>query len=283
MRPFERFTFLLWGLVLLVVFAQFGYKFQFWGITSIWEIIHKAGHGAGWCGAALMALSLLIIPRKKKWFTLGSMKLWYRLHVVFGLTGPLLIVLHAYGKYHGFGGLGFLCMWVTLLTGIIGHYLCRRLPEEVEIRAAHRFELLDRSAEIESAVSAFPDRRESLRDELSQTSLLSQLTADSAKIKLPRPELAKNPWRIISLLCEFALARKKAKELGSRVRKFAASERSIVTTRERELLKLLSLERDTGMLLVLNELFSIWRKVHIPLSWLMWWIASLHLFAWVYY
>ena len=40
MRPFERFTFLLWGLVLLVVFAQFGYKFQFWGITSIWEIIH---------------------------------------------------------------------------------------------------------------------------------------------------------------------------------------------------------------------------------------------------
>ena len=211
------------------------------------------------------------------------MKLWYRLHVVFGLTGPLLIVLHAYGKYHGFGGLGFLCMWVTLLTGIIGHYLCRRLPEEVEIRAAHRFELLDRSAEIESAVSAFPDRRESLRDELSQTSLLSQLTADSAKIKLPRPELAKNPWRIISLLCEFASARKKAKELGSRVRKFAASERSIVTTRERELLKLLSLERDTGMLLVLNELFSIWRKVHIPLSWLMWWIASLHLFAWVYY
>ena len=109
------------------------------------------------------------------------------------------------------------------------------------------------------------------------------MTADSAKIKLPRPELAKNPWRIVSLLREFASARKKAGELGSRVHKFAASERSIVTTRERELLKLLNLERDTGMLLVLNELFSIWRKVHIPLSWLMWWIASLHLFAWVYY
>lgn len=272
-----------------MVFAQIGYLFHFWGIKAVWDVIHWAGHGAGWCGAALMALSLLIIPRKKKWFTLGSLRLWYRLHVVFGITGPFLIVLHAYGKYHGFGGLTFLCMWAVLMTGIIGHYLYRRLPEEIEVRSAQRLKLLERLAEVEAALSAFGVDREGLKEELSRAGPLSRLSADSvdstgsAGRMLPRPGLSKNPASIIPLWREFGYSRRKLRDLGSRVRNQAASEHRTATLRERELLGLLDLERDTGMLLVLNEIFSVWRKVHVPLSWLMWWTAGLHLYAWAWY
>jgi hypothetical protein len=285
-RPFERFSLLLWGLVLLVALAQVAYLFHFWGIKPIWDLIHRTGHAAGWCGAALMVLSLLFIPRKKKWFRLGSVRLWYRLHVVFGITGPLLIVLHAYGKYYGFGGLTFLCMWAVLVTGIIGHYLYRRLPEEVEVRSAQRLELLERLAEAERAIAASGMHRENLKDELSRAGPLSQLSADSlgsTKIKLPRSELSKDLGRIISLWRAFGDSRKRLRDLTSRVRSQASSERRAAALRERELLELLNLERDTGMLLALNEIFSLLCKVHVPLSWLMWWTASLHLFAWTYY
>ncbi len=286
MRPFERFSFLLWGLVVLIVLAQIGYSFHFWGIKAVWELIHLAGHTAGWCGGLLMALSLLFIPRKKKWFTFGKIKFWYRLHVVFGLAGPLLIVLHAYGKYHGFGGLGFLSMWVVLITGIIGHYLYRRLPEEVEHKSTQRLALLERTAEFESTASAFRAHWETITNELEQTGGLGHLSSahgDSAKMKLPAPTLSKDPGRIIRLWREVAAGRKRSRELSLRVRGLAESERRAAASRELELLRLLDLERDTGTLMALNELFSIWRKVHVPLSWLMWWLVGLHLFAWAYY
>jgi hypothetical protein len=285
-RPFERFSLLLWALVLLAVLAQIGYIFHFWGLRPIWSLIHLAGHNAGWCGAASMALSLLIIPRKKKWFTLGSMKLWYRLHVVLGLTGPLLIILHAYGKYHGFGGLAFLCMWLVLMTGIIGHYLYRRLPEEVQVRSRERRKLLESLADVEARISDFEAEAEKLKDEMNRTGPLSQLSAtlaDSNKIALPRPGLSKNPKRIFELWREFRSSGHRVSELAGRVRNQAASERTAATIKERELLDLLNLERDTRMLVTLNELFSIWRQVHVPLSWLMWWIAGLHMFGWIYY
>jgi hypothetical protein len=286
LRPFERFSLLLWALVLLVVLAQIGYIFHFWGFRPIWNLIHLGGHPAGWCGASSMALSLLFIPRKKKWFTLGSIKLWYRLHVVLGLTGPLLIILHAYGKYHGFGGLAFLCMWLVLMTGIIGHYLYRRLPEEVQVRSQERRKLLASLADVETRISDFEAQAEKLKDEMNRAGPLSQLStelADSNKIALPRPGLAKNPKRIIELWREFRASGRRMSELAGRVRNQATSERMASTIKERELLDLLSLERDTRMLVTLNELFSIWRQVHVPLSWLMWWIAGLHMFGWVYY
>jgi hypothetical protein len=300
-RPFERFSLLLWGLVLLAVLAQLGYLFHFWGFRPFWDLIHLAGHAAGWCGAALMGLSLLFIPRKKKWFTRGSIKFWYRLHVFFGLTGPLLLVLHAYGKYHGFGGLTFLCMWVVLMTGIIGHYLYRRLPEEVEVRSRERRKLLESLAEVEAKIAAFGVQLEDLKDELTRAGPLSRLSTEppqsttidsttpestriaSTKLKLPRPALLTDIKSIIPLWREFRSTGSRVRELGGRVRRQAASERRAVALREQELIELLHLERDTRMLVTLNELFSIWRKVHVPLSWLMWWMAGLHLFAWVYY
>ncbi len=282
MRPFERYSFLFWGLVVLVTAMHVAYVFHYWGIEFIWDVFHYGGHAAGWAGAAAMALSLLYIPRKKKWFTKGKVRTWYRAHVLLGLTGPLLIAFHAYGKYYGFGGLAFGCMWLTLLTGIIGFYLFRRLPDEVKARAEARREGLEKLTEIESRLRAWTEEAGRIKTDLDETGLLNRIS-NGPQAKLPRPTLAKSPKGIIPFVREYVIADRKSVRLKGRLRKNTRLERRAVSLKEKELLELLDLERDTRRLAALNEIFAVWRKVHVPLSWLTWILAALHLFGWIYY
>jgi len=81
----------------------------------------------------------------------------------------------------------------------------------------------------------------------------------------------------------YRAAGRRVAELKHVVKAEAEAQRHAVGLRERELLALLHLERDTRTLIVLNEIYSLWRKAHVPLSWLMWWLLVLHVFAWAYY
>jgi hypothetical protein len=143
-------------------------------------------------------------------------------------------------------------------------------------------QLLERLAGIEARISAFSTEAEQLRTELDKAGPLSRL-AETPKIRLPRPTLARHPGNIRLLWQEYRGTSKKVAELKRRIRAQASAERQASLLKEKERLELISLEQDTRTLVALSELFSLWRKFHVPLSWLMWWIVGLHLFGWIYY
>jgi hypothetical protein len=262
--------------------AHAAYAARYWGFEPLWRIIKYADHWAGWVGGGLMALSLLYVPRKKKWIAWGKVPHWYRFHVLTGLTGPLLVILHAYGDYHGVGGWCLWAMWLVLMTGVIGHFIYRRLPEEVEVRAAERQHLLKQLEEATGRLQVQVEDARSLLARLDQTGPLAEL-AKVSKIKMPRPTLTKSLKNLGGLWRNYRAAGRRVAELKHVVKAEAEAQRHAVGLRERELLALLHLERDTRTLIVLNEIYSLWRKAHVPLSWLMWWLLALHVFAWAYY
>lgn len=84
------------------------------------------GYWLGIAGASLMLL-LLVYPLRKRMRGLrglGSVVVWFRLHMVFGLIGPALILFHANFRLGSLNSnVAMAAMLIVALSGIIGRYL----------------------------------------------------------------------------------------------------------------------------------------------------------------
>lgn len=88
------------------------------------------GYNMGLIGG-LMMLALLLYPLRKhvRFLSfLGHLKHWFRLHMVFGIAGPALVLFHS--KF-SFGSLNaavaLFCMLLVAGSGIIGRFIYRRI------------------------------------------------------------------------------------------------------------------------------------------------------------
>lgn len=273
MRRYQAYNLLLWGLAGLVLTAHILYLSHWFQWTGVWRVIHLTGHALGWLGGAAMALSLLYIPRKRKLFTWGRVALWYRVHVVLGLIGPSAVLLHTYGKYYGLAGLGLGLCWLVMFTGIIGHFIYRRLPEEVFIRAGWRADHLARLEELTNDLDLEKERLTGLRREMDDSGVLAGLDA-AARPRLPRPVLRTHPGRAWRFWLAYRADERRLARLKPRIAGLPGAD---------GLWRIVRLERQARRLLWFHELYSLWRRVHVPLSRLMWIVTGFHLFAWLYY
>lgn len=58
----------------------------------------------------------------------GAVGSWLRVHVVIGLSLPVIAAVHAGWRFEGLIGLGYLSMFVVCLSGIVGRYLYSHIP-----------------------------------------------------------------------------------------------------------------------------------------------------------
>ncbi|TNF91022.1 MAG: hypothetical protein EP300_01600 [Gammaproteobacteria bacterium] len=88
------------------------------------------GYWLGIIGGSLMLL-LLVYPMRKRfrrWALIGSVKAWFRIHMILGLAGPLLIVFHSGFKLGSFNSsVALFCMLIVTLSGLLGRYLYERI------------------------------------------------------------------------------------------------------------------------------------------------------------
>jgi hypothetical protein len=97
------------------------------------------GYYLGLVGALLM-LSLLLFPlRKRMRFMQGWGKLpnWFRIHMIIGITGPLLILFHA--NFH-FGsinaGVALFSMLLVAASGVLGRFVYTKIHHGLYGRSA---------------------------------------------------------------------------------------------------------------------------------------------------
>ncbi len=101
----------------------------------------QQGHLAGWAGLALILLVFVYSYRKRYGPKPGWPRGWFRVHMVAGVLGPILILIHSGAHFHALvPSLALLALVLVVLSGIIGqavHYLA--------LRTLHgkRHELLD--------------------------------------------------------------------------------------------------------------------------------------------
>ncbi len=88
------------------------------------------GLAFGVIGSVMMVVMLLYSVRKRfaAFRRSGAVSVWLDFHILFGICGPLFIVLHSSFKVQGLVALSFWSMVAVASSGIAGRYLYRQIP-----------------------------------------------------------------------------------------------------------------------------------------------------------
>lgn len=90
----------------------------------------SVGHGIGIAGFVLMLMTATLYPLRKlraggSW---GPTASWLRLHMVTGLVGPYMVLLHTAMRFNGLAGLTMLLTALVVASGLVGRFLYTRVP-----------------------------------------------------------------------------------------------------------------------------------------------------------
>jgi hypothetical protein len=90
------------------------------------------GHGIGVVGIVLMLMTATLYSLRKlshsaRW---GDMAGWLRFHMVTGLVGPYMVLLHTSMRFHGVAGVAMLFTIVVVISGLVGRYLYTAVSRE---------------------------------------------------------------------------------------------------------------------------------------------------------
>lgn len=134
MIPVSRRFFIVAGLVSIAVAGVLLFE-SLLSIETTLAFGHtRQGHITGWIGLAVILLVFVYPVRRRLAKNRTWPRGWFQVHMVAGVVGPLLIVLHSGAHLHALVPvLAMVAMGIVALSGIIGeavHYLALRTLNE---------------------------------------------------------------------------------------------------------------------------------------------------------
>ena len=239
------------------------------------------GYWLGIVGASLM-LFLLLYPLRKKmaWLgVLGSVRNWFRMHIFFGLFGPLMILYHCNFNLGSFNSrVALYSMLVVAGSGIVGLHIYTRIHRGLNGRKTN---LIDLQNEL----------TETMDDNHGLATLMPNLVAslEILSTELQGDEITRSvsagrslKWTLKQGIYRFKLKRIARKELTER-----AAE-SPVIARDIKRLKRAAYKHINGYVgkmsrvaqfSLYERLFSMWHVFHLPLFIMLVLSASVHVLA----
>lgn len=134
-----------------------------------WRPDEGWGYALGIIGASMMLL-LVIYPLRKRFTSLrwiGSVGLWFRLHMLLGLIGPLAILYHSRFRFSATNsGVALYSMMIVVVAGLVGWLFYRHVYRGYELRRLEARELLEEMVASRAALEADGDAGEDVRREL---------------------------------------------------------------------------------------------------------------------
>jgi len=92
------------------------------------------GHGLGMIGTFMMLLLLLYSLRKRTTIFRGVWPInrWLDIHILMGIMGPLLVILHSSFKLNGVVSISFWSMIAVAFSGVLGRYIYAQIPRGIQ-------------------------------------------------------------------------------------------------------------------------------------------------------
>lgn len=216
-------------------------------------------------GTVLMTVMLTYTLRKwllkVRW--LGPPSWWLRFHMLCGVLGPLMIVVHAGLVWpRGFVAIAFWCMVVSALSGLFGRYVYGHIPKTA---AGRRMDL-------GKAREAMVD----LRADLVALTQGANEEAINEAITLAR-DLEWKKSGVTSLFALDWVVRQRARGIrtalaGSGLPRDVQRDASTTLTAQ------LTMTRDVEVWELSRRLFRYWHLFHMPLAQAMYLLVALHVF-----
>ena len=242
---------------------------------------HGFGYALGIAGGGLM-LVLFIYPLRKRVALMqaaGTLPSWFRLHMICGVLGPVLILFHATFEVKSINAaVAVACMLLVAISGLVGRFLYRhihyglygRLATVDEMRKGLEASLNDLSPRIEflpelqQLVADFNDRINQR-----QVGWVRRFIA-FAMMGLHR----RGTLRAVNRLLEESPAQTVA--AGSSIAGFSVEQRKDLVSRVGRTCSAIQRAAQFG---IYEKLFALWHIAHVPFVYLFVLTAIAHIVA----
>jgi hypothetical protein len=239
------------------------------------------GYWLGIAGSGLMLLLLLYPMRKriKALRAIGSVAFWFRTHMILGVIGPLLVLLHANFRLGSINSnVALVAMLVVAISGVVGRYLYGKIHVGLYGHKAEASEILADADALKEAIGADLPVAGRVVEKLGAFARLGTVAPGSVLtgfLLLPVVGVRANivRWQLI------ADARQVIAIEGRRLgwsRKMRRRQLARVT----ELVTLhVAAVRKAAAFAFYERLFRLWHVFHLPLFFLLVIAAAIHVFA----
>ena len=239
------------------------------------------GYALGIIGSSLM-LVLMLYPLRKRlppvhWS--GSIGLWFRLHMLLGLLGPLIILYHARFAYSATNsGVALLAMLIVVASGLTGRFIYGHVHRGFSQRKIETRELLEELAQSRLLLDADGDTGHHVvqrLERLEQAALVKRLTlignATSVVAIGARSRILY--WQLLRMIHSEQVTEPSAQLLSDRA--IMLHQRAI----RLHLAQYLRAIRALGGFVFYDRLFRAWHYLHLPLFLFLLATATLHIVA----
>jgi hypothetical protein len=270
--------------------AQLGYGLAALAVWIGWLATRKGplvdsldgiGYWLGILGASLMAILLLYPVRKKLRFMryFGATRHWFRIHMIFGVAGPVLILYHANFALGSFNSnVALFCTLLVAVSGLVGRYIHAKIHTDLDGHRATLRELAERArvtAEQRArAVALVPTLVERLT--AFDSHVLQPPNGLLAALALP-PKLAVIT-RIEGIRLSF-LVRRQLKLQAKKSPVIAAQHRRLRIAMNRFVREHLRRVRRVAELNSYERMFGLWHLFHLPFFYMLVVTAIFHVVA----
>jgi hypothetical protein len=267
----------------------YGYSFLLVALTAGWLLADRKivnpeaglGYWLGIIGGSLMLLLVLYPAGKKSSILrrLGLIRHWFRIHMIFGLVGPLLILYHCNFSVDATNStVALYSMLAVTVSGIIGRYFYTRIHRGLYGKRASieglREEISDSMKNSRGLAAVLPKfigelhsvSAKLMGDKLTRTISFSHSLSWTFKYYLVRLRL-------------YLLINNELREQGGRSQALQKNSGNLRKTANRYAAKQVGLMRQVAQLAFYERLFSLWHVFHMPLFLLLIVSALVHVLA----
>jgi hypothetical protein len=240
-----------------------------------------AGYWLGIAGATLMLLLLLYPLRKRMRLgkALGSVALWFRLHMILGLVGPALILFHSNFRLGSLNSnVALAAMLVVATSGIVGRYLYGKI----------HLGLYGRKVVVRETLADAEALKQSLGHEIPGCDHIAAQMSAFARTAAEMPRgLVGSAWSLPLLALRARVTRRRLRRDAHRFvaaegkqrgwsRRSRAQRLAIITN----LVALhIAAVRKAAAFEFYDRLFGLWHMLHLPLFIVLIFAASIHVVA----
>ncbi len=254
-----------------------------WSLRDLRLVVASEGLGyaLGIIGSTMMVMLLLYPLRKRARFlrNAGPISHWFRIHMILGVAGPVLVLFHSNFSLGSINSsVALFCTIVVASSGIIGRYLYAKIHNGLY---GQRITFQEIRGEIES------NRTPTAALSSIVPQVNNRLMPIEDSISATRNSLLALVWSAIATTLQlFVLrwslrqeCRERLQRLAQESSVVAANQKRLLVSTNRYLDYRLSVLRKFAQLRAAERLFSLWHIVHYPLFMVLVVAAVVHIVA----
>jgi hypothetical protein len=230
------------------------------------------GYLLGVVGLACMCALLLYSCRKRMRIlrSAGRISVWFQVHMLLGLFGPVAILYHCNFKPGSLNSnVALLCALVVAASGVVGRVIYTRIHHGLSDR---RLTLDEVRGDVERA-------KQSLEGEGPVDGILVELAGFEAHVSRPQRGFIGSAWSYVSLGRTCRSAKRRAVRSLRGITAASSQTASGHRQLERAVGQYVAAVRRVETLRVHERFFALWHVLHLPLAFLLYTSAAVHVVA----